>query len=82
MVHPAGEADSGAPRLDFDRRLEPEFRGANVTSDAGMLAYRELDEALGLTELAGAMLFESRRGKNTRHVLTGLVRQAVFGRLA
>jgi hypothetical protein len=47
-----------------------------------LLAYRELDDALGLTELAGGMLSESRRGKNTRHVLIGLLRQSVFGRLA
>ncbi len=82
MAHSAGEADSGASRLDFDRRLKLEFHGASVTSDAGLLAYRELDDALGLTELASAMLSESRRGKNTRHVLTGLLRQSVFGRLA
>ena len=47
-----------------------------------MLAYRELDDALGLTDLAGAVLSECRRGKNTRHLLTGLLRQSVFGRLA
>jgi len=47
-----------------------------------LLAYRELDDALGLTELAGAALSECRRGKNTRHLLTALLRQSVFGRLA
>ncbi len=82
MAHLAGEADLDVPRLDFDRRLKLEFRGASVTSDAGLLAYRELDDALGLTVLAGGVLCDGRRGKNTRHVLTGLFRQSVFGRLA
>jgi Transposase DDE domain group 1 len=47
-----------------------------------LLAYQELDDALGLTDLAGAALSECRRGKNTRHLLAGLLRQSVFGRLA
>jgi len=46
------------------------------------LAHRELDDALGLTDLAGATLSECRRGRNTRHLLAGLLRQSVFGRLA
>jgi hypothetical protein len=82
MEHPAGEADDGALRVDFDRRLKLEFHGSHVTSDAGLLAYRELDDALGLSELAGAALSECRQGKNTRHLLTGLFRQSVFGRVA
>jgi hypothetical protein len=53
-----------------------------VTSDAGLLAYRELDDALGLTEMAGDVLADARSGKNGRHALAGLFRQSVFGRLA
>ena len=82
MEHSAGKSDDGSLRVDFDRRLKLEFHGSRITSDAGLLAYRELDDALGLSDLAGAALAECRRGKNTRHMLSGLFRQSVFGRLA
>lgn len=82
MAHPAGESESDAPRLNFDRRLKLEFHGSSVTSDAGLLAYRELDEALGLSAMAAVMIVEPRTGKNSRHALVGMLRQSVFGRLA
>ena len=82
MAYPMGEADKGALRLDFDRRLMLQFRGSTITSDAGLLAYRELDDALSLTDMGADTLADARTGKNGRHRLAGLLRQAVFGRLA
>ena len=76
-----GESKDGVLRLDFDRRLKLEFHGSKVTSDAGLLPYRELDDAVGLSEIAGDVLTDTRRGKNGRHGLVGQFRQSVFGRL-
>jgi hypothetical protein len=70
------------PRPTFDRRIKLEFHGARITPDGGLLAYRELDDALGLTDMAITKFLDRRRGKNTRHKLGGLFRQSVFGRLA
>ncbi len=82
MAYPMGEAKLEPLRVDFNRRVKLEFHGSDISSDGGLLPYRELDHALGLTELSGEVLFEARRGKNTRHLLVGLLRQSVFGRLA
>jgi hypothetical protein len=82
VAYPMGEVKFEPLRVDFDRRLKLEFHGSDISSDAGLLPYRELDDALGLTELGGDVLSETRRGKNTRHLLVGLLRQSVFGRLA
>ena len=68
--------------LHFDRRVRLGFHGATVSSDAGLLACRELNDALGLTETAGECLEESRGGRNVQHRLVGLLRQSVYSRLA
>ena len=82
MADATGEAKEPPLRVAFDRRLKLELHGSRITSDAGLLAYRELDDALGLTGAAASILAEGRRGKNIRHHLLGLLRQAVYGRLA
>jgi len=82
MGNLAGEAENGRLRLAFDGHLRLEFRGVRVTTDAGLLAVRELDEVLGLTEMAGVMIEDARTGRNIRHELTGLLRQSVYARLA
>jgi len=81
MAHPMGESKRDRLRVDFDRRLKLEFHGSRITSNAGLLAYRELDDALGLSEIAGTVLQDSRTGKNGWHELAGLLRQSVFGRV-
>ena len=47
MEHPAGESDDGSLRVDFDRRLKLEFHGSRITSNAGILVHRELEDAHG-----------------------------------
>jgi len=54
MEHPAGSSGAGSLRVDFERRPTPAFHGSRIISDAGLLAWRELDEALGLGDPAGA----------------------------
>src|ERR671926_1207123 len=82
MEHPTGEAQDATLGMVFDCRLKLEFHGSKITSDAGLLAYRELDHVLGLSEIAGEVLTDTRTGANGRHALVGHFRQSVFGRLA
>jgi hypothetical protein len=78
-----GEGKRDALRVDFDGQIRLEFHGANVTSDAGLLAYRELDEALGLTtDVDELSIHDPRTGQNTQHSVTAMMRQSVYSRLA
>jgi hypothetical protein len=77
-----GDGDKTPLKLNFDTKIRLEFRGATITSDAGLLACRELDDALGLTDSAEDYLKDSRTGNNVRHELIPLLRQSIYSRLA
>src|SRR5436305_126860 len=77
-----GDSQNDSLRVDFDREIKLEFHGSTVTSDAGLLAYRELDDALALTTTAANGLHDSRTGQNTQHNLEALLRQSIYSRLA
>jgi hypothetical protein len=70
-----GEEKNSYFRVSFNQKLKVGFKGAEVTSDGGLLAIREMDEQLGLTKIAGEYLQDIRHGKNVQHEMTGLLRQ-------
>ena len=77
-----GEKVKEVLKLQFDKRLRLEFHGARITSDAGLLACRELDGVLELTQMAPVYLQDTRGGRNVQHEMVPLLRQAVYSRLA
>ena len=77
-----GDGQNEDLRVGFDGRLKLKFLGSQVTTDAGLLAYRELDETLGLTEMGAVVLTDSRLGSNKQHGLLPLLRQSIYSRLA
>ncbi|MEN9665031.1 MAG: hypothetical protein RLZZ326_1394 [Planctomycetota bacterium] len=79
---PKGHSRQGGLRVDFHRTVRLTFLESKVTSDAGRLAYRELDEALGLSATGGKRLDNFRTVRNTRHALLPLIRQSTYSRLA
>lgn len=72
-----GEEKNDGLKLDFDPRIRLEFVGNKITSDAGLLAYRELDDRLGLTSMAAEYLTDTRTGKNICHHLVPFFRQSI-----
>jgi Transposase DDE domain group 1 len=77
-----GDATSGLVRLSCNPQLRVEFQGATVTSDAGLLLPRELDERLGLSALIERHLTDPRTGRNCQFLMPDLFRQSVYSRLA
>ena len=64
-----GETENQSSQLSFNPSLKVDFQGSRVTSDAGLLLVRELDERLGLSGLIGENIWDDRRGKNTQLLL-------------
>ncbi|MFO8012162.1 MAG: transposase, partial [Phycisphaerae bacterium] len=61
------------------RRVEADFDGGHLTSDAGALLLREVDRRLGLTERLAACLTDPRDPGATTHTVEAMLRQRVFG---
>lgn len=79
MDHPEGAGSRRGSRVDFDPRVRLEFRGTQLSLDGGRPVKHELNDALGLSDLASTALSGTRRGKNIVHRLDGLFRHSVFG---
>ncbi len=69
-------------KVGFDGGIRLEFHGAKITSDGGLLAYRDLDDALGLFNSVSANFHDNRTGRNIQHAMPTLLRQSVYSRLA
>ncbi len=77
-----GELQHEPFQFAFNGFLKVAFQGSRVTSDAGLILVRELDERLGLETLISEHLSDSRHGLNTQFSLADLLRQSVYSRLA
>ena len=77
-----GETQNRPFQFSFSSFLKVDFQGSRVTSDAGLLLVRELDERLGLSQLISDNLTDARHGKNTQLALPDLLRQSIYSRLA
>ncbi len=72
-----GETQNQPFQLTFNASLKVDFQGSRVTSDAGLILVRELDERLGLGKLIAQHLTDPWRGKNTHLPLADLLRQSI-----
>jgi len=77
-----GDGEKAPLRLQLNPKVRLEFHSSDITSDAGLLAFRELDDALDLTGIASNYLQESRTGRNILHDLVPLLRQSIYSCLA
>ena len=69
-------------KVGFDGGIKLEFHGAKVTSDGGLLAYRDLDHTLGLFDSVSAYFIDNRTGRNIQHAIPTLLHQSVYSRPA
>ena len=77
-----GEKETEPFQFTFNGFLKVAFQGSRVTSDAGLILVRELDERLGLEAIIAEHLTDSRHGLNTQFRVADLLRQSVYSRLA
>jgi len=73
-------------QLTFDfhprKAVVADFDGGLISSDAGLLPLRQLDQRLGWTAAVAGILDDARQGAKVGHDLPALVRQRLFGLIA
>ena len=62
----------------FSKEVVADFAGGRITSDAGGLLLRELDQRYRIAENAARCLHDPREGHKVKHDLLTLVRQRLF----
>ena len=77
-----GELQHEAFQFTFNGFLKVEFQGSRVTSDAGLIPVRELDDRLWLATLISEPLNDSRHGSTMQFSMVNLLRQPVYSWLA
>ncbi|MBT4483882.1 MAG: hypothetical protein HOC71_09420 [Candidatus Latescibacteria bacterium] len=69
-------------KVGFGGEIKLEFHGAKLSSNGGLLAYRDLDHAMGLFDSVSSEFHDNRTERNIQHALSTLLRQSVYSRLA
>jgi hypothetical protein len=77
-MYDAGEAENGAIRLEFNRSVQIDFKGAKITSNAGVLMLREVDERFDIIGPMEDDFNDSRSPRHTRHNIVQMIRQRVY----
>ena len=73
-----GEAQKEAIRPDFNKSIFIEFAGAKITSDAGFLLMREVDQRFGIIESGCSHIVDDRSASHKKHTFEQMIRQRVY----
>ena len=77
-MNQAGERENSSVIPSFNKTIRIDFRGAKISSDAGVLMLREIDERFNITAPLGDRLDDPRRASHLRHTYVDLTRQRVY----
>jgi len=61
------------------RKVEVDFNGGDITSDAGALLLRQVDRKIGLTRDLNKVLHDPRRKGSCEHTQLAMLRQRIYG---
>ena len=61
------------------KKVQADFSGGEITSDAGVLLLREIDKQLGLTQKVDKVIPDPRDPNRTTHDQLSLLRQRIYG---